>query len=161
MKELVRTEMRDLSAAEIEETLGLDVSAALACIGSDGYPRIIPCWFLWDGEAFYTTSIPGKYHVRQFERDPHTSFCVEVEEQLPDGSRRNRQVKAVGLVEILEDVDGEWLRRIREKYLGKVKIEETSAKPTTKRLLLRLKPERLTAHGGGIQVRNLNLNPGN
>ena len=145
---ITRVEVTSLSDDETTALLGRDVSACLAFVDGDGYPRQVPCWFLWDGEAFYVTSLADKFHVRRLRADARASICVEVEERT-DRGRSNRQVKGVGLIEIFPDAAGHWSRRIRMKYLGDI---ETSAALVASRVVLRLKPERLVAHGGGIRV---------
>jgi len=129
--------------------LRLDVSACLAFIDAAGYPRQVPCWFYWDGDAFYVTSLADKFHVRRLQSDARASICIEVEQRTSSG-RSNRQVKGQGRVEIFSDADGAWSERIRAKYLGEVAFPAGAAAAT--RVVLRLKPERLVAHGGGIRV---------
>lgn len=140
--------MRDLNAGEIADLLACDVSACLAFIDGAGYPRQVPCWFLWDGEAFYVTSLADKFHVRRLQSDARASICVEVEERSAEG-RSNRQVKGIGRIEIFGDADGAWSERIRVKYLGDAMIARGNV---ASRVVLRLKPTRLVAHGGGIRV---------
>jgi nitroimidazol reductase NimA-like FMN-containing flavoprotein (pyridoxamine 5'-phosphate oxidase superfamily) len=147
-RSVTRVEFKDLSREEISALLDRDVSACLAFIDTDGFPRQVPCWFLWDGEAFYVTSMADKFHVRRLRADARASICVEIE-QRTDWGRENRQVKGVGRVEISADVAGDWSRRIREKYLGDI---ATPTIASASRVVLRLKPDRLVAHGGGIRV---------
>ncbi len=148
-KRITGVELKNLSAPETAALLDRDVSACLAFIDGAGYPRQVPCWFLWDGEAFYVTSLADKFHVRRLQADARASICVEIEER-SDFGRTNRQVKGLGRVEIFSDESGQWSERIRAKYLGAVTFGQPSALAT--RVVLRLKPERLVAHGGGIKV---------
>ena len=145
---ITRVELKELSDDETMALLGRDVSACLAFVDSDGYPRQVPCWFLWDGEAFYVTSLADKFHVRRLRADARASICVEIEERTEWG-RSNRQVKGVGRVEIFSDAAGDWSRRIRTKYLGDIDL---GAALVASRVVLRLKPDRLVAHGGGIRI---------
>lgn len=139
---------RDLTTSEIADLLACDVSACLAFVDRAGYPRQVPCWFLWDGEAFYVTSLAEKFHVKRLQSDARASICVEVEERSPQG-RSNRQVKGVGEVEVFSDADGAWSKRIREKYLGAMMLRGGSI---ASRVVLRLKPTRLVAHGSRIRI---------
>ena len=75
-----RMAVSNLEPAECDALLDRDVSAALAFADVNGHPRIVPCWFLWDGSAFYVSSLAEKFHVRSLMRDPRASLCVEVEE---------------------------------------------------------------------------------
>jgi nitroimidazol reductase NimA-like FMN-containing flavoprotein (pyridoxamine 5'-phosphate oxidase superfamily) len=146
---ITRVQQRELSEAEREAVLASDVSAILAFIDAQGFPRQLPCWFLWTAPAFYVTSLAEKFHVRRLQADARASICIEVT-QHSTTRRSNQQVKGVGRVEILNDA-GDWGLRIREKYLGGLDgpapVLDGSA-----RVLLRLQPERLTAHGGAIEI---------
>jgi nitroimidazol reductase NimA-like FMN-containing flavoprotein (pyridoxamine 5'-phosphate oxidase superfamily) len=145
---VTRVELKDLSHDETTALLGRDISACLAFVDRDGFPRQVPCWFLWDGEAFYVTSLADKFHVKRLRADARASICVELEERTEWG-RRNQQVKGVGRVEIFSDAAGDWSRRIRAKYIGDVDVAATLV---AARVVLRLKPDRLAAHGSGIRI---------
>ena len=148
-RRIVGVELRNLSAQETDRVLHSDVSACLAFVDAQGFPRQVPCWFLWDGTAFYVTSVAEKFHVRRLRADARASICVEIEERTNTG-RTNRQVKGQGHVEIFSDADGVWGARIRKKYLGEVRLD--TAPGVGSRVVLRLVPERLSAHGGGIRL---------
>lgn len=149
MRHIARAELTDLSAGQTREVLGADVSACLAFVDAEGYPRQLPCWFLWHDGAFHITSLADKFHVRRLKADARASICVELTEAMA-GRWANRQVKGVGRIEIFPDADGHWSRRIREKYLGEVRIDGSGAPD---RVVLRLRPRRLIAHGGGLVLR--------
>ena len=137
-----------LHEAEIDALLARPTSAVMAFVDGKGYPRMVPCWFVWHDGAFYTTSQTDKFHVRAIRRNPRGSFCVEIED-VTAKMRSNRQVKGVGEFEILE-TDAESIgRRIRRKYLGDLRSD---APAFADRIVVRLRPERLTAHGGDLIV---------
>ena len=149
MSERRRTLLEDLDRDEVDTILAMKKSAVVAFVDAQGFPRMLPCWFFWDGEAFYTTSETDKFHVRALRRNDRASFCVEYERIVDGRYRGNRQVKGVGRVEILPDPAGEWIGRILAKYLGAaaVPVRDVSA---IERVVLRLRPDRLSAHGGDI-----------
>ena len=148
-RRITGVELRDLTQSETNALLHRDVSACLAFVDAAGFPRQVPCWFLWDGDAFYVTSMADKFHVKRLQADARASICVELEERTESG-RTNRQVKGVGRVEIFTDEAGEWSERIRSKYLGDLVVRQPIS--VASRVVLRLKPDRLVAHGGGIKV---------
>ena len=148
MPSVRRVQLPHLEPEEVSRILSLKKSAIVAFLDAEGYPRMVPCWFFWDGRAFHAASQPDKFHVRQLERDSRASFCVEYEKYVDGEYRGNRQVKGVGNVEILSDPEGAWLTRIREKYLGQP--DQTLSAAMTERVVLRLEPHSLTAHGGEI-----------
>ncbi len=146
MPDVRRIQLPHLDPEEVSRILALKTSAIVAFLDNRGYPRMVPCWFYWDGRAFYATSQADKFHVRQLARDNRASFCVEYEKYVEGKYRGNRQVKGVGQVEILPDPDGSWLERIRQKYLGA--DDQTLRAEVSERVVLRLEPHSLTAHGG-------------
>ena len=149
MTRITRVRQRVLSEAEREAVLASDVSAILAFIDAQGFPRQLPCWFFWTAPAFYVTSLADKFHVRRLQADARASICIEVT-QRSTTRRSNQQVKGVGRIEILDDA-GDWGARIRGKYLGGLD-GPAPAPDAPARVLLRLQPERLTAHGGAIEI---------
>ena len=139
-----------LTELDPQETLALlqrKTSAVMAFVDKNGYPRMVPCWFLWHEDAFYTTSIADKFHVRAIRNNPRGSFCIEIEDVSPT-MRSNRQVKGVGEFEIIEDNVDEWGARIRERYLGPAKAGTVPF--AADRVVLRMKPTKITAHGGDL-----------
>ena len=142
----LRTELPD---EEVRALLDLPVSAVIAFVDGKGFPRLVPCWFVWWEGAFYTTSGSDKFHVRCIRSNPRGSFCVERQE-LTAERMSNRQVKGVGTFEVLEADVAEWGARIRRKYLGSTPWPV--AGEGDGRVVLRLAPERLTAHDGDFTL---------
>lgn len=149
LRRVVGYRQGELSESERDLVLSAQVSAVLAFVDARGYPRQLPCWFLWEAPAFYITSQADKFHVRRLKENARASVCVEISEET-QSARRNGQVKGFGEIEILEDIAG-WSDRIRSKYLGDVAAAETLA--VVDRVVLRLEPARLSAHGGAIEYR--------
>ena len=161
MVSISRVDQAELSKEEIAEVLASRISAVLSFVDKDGYPRLLPCWFMWDGEAFCTTSDPDKFHVKCLRRDPRSAMCVELADgelpPKPGSARRNWQVKGFGDMQIIEDDNGRVGRAIRARYLGldpTDTADDDSLLTTPERLVLRLKPRRLSAHGGRMYFGN-------
>ncbi len=89
---------RQLQAEEIDHLLQADVPARLATLDGDGYPRVVPIWFLWADGAFYMTSVPERVHVADIRRDGRAAICVDIEERR---TRQNRQVRGRGIAELI------------------------------------------------------------
>lgn len=160
-----RYDTADLTPSEMDRVLTSRASAMLSFVDKSGYPRLLPCWFHWDGCAFYTTSDPTKFHVRCLVRNPRAAMCVEaVEGELPaqpGGRRWHGQVKGFGDIKLFSDPEERVGSLIRGRYLNDTHIPSkplldslTAADPTnaspSQRLVLRLAPQRLSAHGGGM-----------
>ncbi len=136
---------RRLSDEEIETLLALDVPARLATIDAQGFPHVTALWFVWDDGAFHLTSYSDRPHLRRLAGNPRAGLCVDIERPArEDGERPNLQVRAIGNAELFADEAGAWTRRIDEKY-GSVR----SAARIGNRVVIRLRPDRLVAVGGG------------
>ena len=147
-----RTGMSDLSPEQIAEVLESRISAMLSVVDRQGYPRLLPCWFLWDNEAFLVASEADRFHVRCLQRNPQAAICVELADGNlpPQAGQQHRlwQVKGHGDIDILPDPGGAVLDRIRQRYLGAMPLPAAAASaPEPERVILRLKPAKLSAHG--------------
>jgi nitroimidazol reductase NimA-like FMN-containing flavoprotein (pyridoxamine 5'-phosphate oxidase superfamily) len=143
----MRPRIARLDAAEIASLLALDIPAHLGTTDPDGYPRITPIWFMWEGGAFRMTSVEGQPHLRNLARDPRAAICVDTEAREPvDGIRAHRRFRAQGLVEAAPDHGGYWTRLITLKYIsgpdGEEAAERRAAMP---RVVITLQPERFLA----------------
>ncbi len=135
--------------AEAEAVLALDVPARLATFDSDGFPWITPLWFVWDGDAFYMTSVRGKRQLRNLRNDNRAAIIVDVEQaEAIHGVRRNRQVKGKGRAQVAPDLGGEWTRLITLKYMsGDEGVALAERRAAMDRVVIRLQPRRLLAVG--------------
>lgn len=140
---------RELSETECAEVLARPISATIAFLDGEGFPRMVPCWFLWTEEAFYTTSDPDKYHVKCLSANSRGSFCVEVEDMTPS-RRSNRQVKGVGHFEIVRGGITEITSGLWSKYLG---ITRAAGLSNSGRVVLRLRPDSISAHGSELALK--------
>jgi nitroimidazol reductase NimA-like FMN-containing flavoprotein (pyridoxamine 5'-phosphate oxidase superfamily) len=139
--------VRALQSSEVDELLHLAIPIHLATIDANGFPHVTPLWFEWDGQAFWMTSLTHKPHVRRLGRNPAASVCLDVEgEERADGERPNRQVRAIGFAELIDDVEGERTRRITEKYLqGPGREVMVNRRVGAPRVALRLAPRGVVA----------------
>ena len=63
-----------------------------------------------------------------------------------DGERPNQQVRAVGHVDVFDDLDAVWTRRITAKYVrGVAAATHIGARSSDPRLAIRLTPQRILA----------------
>jgi nitroimidazol reductase NimA-like FMN-containing flavoprotein (pyridoxamine 5'-phosphate oxidase superfamily) len=142
---------RRLGASEIETLLALDVPAHLATLDRDGFPHITPLWFLWEGGAFYMTSIADRPHLKRLSLDPRAGVGIDVEDpERVDGQRPNRQVRAVGNAEVFPDVHGSWTVRISRKYVrGPGADASAVARAADERIVICLRPTNLVTVASG------------
>ena len=137
---------RELSEIERADVLAQPISATIAFLDGEGFPRMVPCWFLWTEEAFHTTSDPDKYHVKCLSANSRGSFCIEVEDVTPS-RRSNRQVKGVGHFEIVQGGGPEIASRLWSKYSGITRVADLS---NSGRVVLRMRPDSISAHGSEL-----------
>ena len=137
---------RVLGSAEIETVLALDVPARLATLDRDGFPHVTPLWFVWEDSTFWMTSIADRPHLRRLARDQRAGLCVDVEEpEWTDGQRPNRQVRAIGHVELAPDDEAKWTSRITEKYVRGAAAAASVSRAADDRVVIALRPTRLVA----------------
>ena len=59
MPSIRRVQLPNLEPEEVSRILSLKKSAIVAFLDAEGYPRMVPCWFLWDGHAFHAVETEG------------------------------------------------------------------------------------------------------
>jgi PPOX class probable F420-dependent enzyme len=100
-----------------EEFLRTEANAVVATIQPDGQPQLTPNWYLWDGKAFWISTLDWTVKVRNARRDPRVTLCID------SGERRGNYVQVFGTCELVEgDVREQTLALIR-KYIP----DETAA----------------------------------
>lgn len=135
---------RPLSQTEIDTLPARDLVASLASIDRNGFPHVIPIWFLWVDGAFWITSFADRQHLRRLARNPRAGISIDAESpELSDGRRPNEQVRAVGSVVLTPDENCVWTRRIRVKSQRDCgRLPELANGPRT---VICLRPNRLVA----------------
>ena len=48
----------------------------LTTLASDGYPRTVPVWFDWDGQAINIFTVVNSSKLKRIEADPHVTLLV-------------------------------------------------------------------------------------
>jgi PPOX class probable F420-dependent enzyme len=72
--------MRAMSATEMREFLEYGTrTAKISTVANDGYPHVVPVWFVLDGEDLVITSIRSTAKARHLARDPRIAVCVDDE----------------------------------------------------------------------------------
>jgi PPOX class probable F420-dependent enzyme len=79
----------------------------------------------------------GRAKARHLRRDPRTSVFVF------DGDNWYRWVSVSGTAELIEEGAVEHINKLSQKYAGK----DYDLPPDQKRVIVRVKPERVTAYG--------------
>lgn len=112
--------------------------AVLAVLRPDGSPQQTAVWIDWDGEhvVFNITTSRKKYAY--LKRDPRASALVF------DGDDRYRWIAVSGsVVELTTDGAEEHINELSHRYRGR----DYDYKPGERRVIGRLRPERVTVYG--------------
>lgn len=135
---------RRLTKAEVEQLLNADMPARLATLDPEGYPRVVPIWFVWSEGAFHMTSVPERVHVQDLRRDPRAAICIDIEDRR---TRHNMQLRGRGIASVSHD-HRDWTRRITRKYVrGRKGAADAERRAAMTRVHIELRPERLTSIG--------------
>jgi nitroimidazol reductase NimA-like FMN-containing flavoprotein (pyridoxamine 5'-phosphate oxidase superfamily) len=129
-----------LTPEEVEDYLASQPTVRLATVTAEGRPHVVPLWFVWlEDTAFMNTTL-GNLTVRNLQRDPEATGCVD------DGERYDdlRGVLLHGRVERAdEDPRIPAAERLwSEKYLAGNPVPFGTWR---NRAWFRLRPERITS----------------
>jgi PPOX class probable F420-dependent enzyme len=111
--------------------------ATVATLNPDGSPQLSIVWIDWDGERVLFNTAAGRAKPRNLERDPRLSVLVIDRE---DGYR---WVEVYGAAEMTTEGAEEHIDKLARKYTG----QAWRPKPGERRLLVRVRPERVGAYG--------------
>ena len=111
--------------------------ATVATVNPDGSPQLSIVWIDWDGERVLFNTAAGRAKPRNLERDPRVSVLVIDRE---DGYR---WLAVRGAAELTSAGADEHIDKLARKYTG----EGWQPKPGERRLLVRVRPEHVSAYG--------------
>jgi PPOX class probable F420-dependent enzyme len=141
--------VRKLTPQETTDLLNLAIPAHLSTLDSDGFPRIVPIWFLWEEENFYLSSGLDSRHVRDLARDPRAGLCITIEEgQTQAGYRPFRQIMVRGKAQVLPDPNATWSCKLIGKYIaGEAGVQRATREAGKPHVVIALHPERFLTTG--------------
>lgn len=86
----------------------------LATTRRDGWPHVVPIWFVLDGDDIVFTTAKDTVKGRALARDPRVSLCVD--DQQPPFS----YVMLSGIASLSEDLEAMqfWATRLGGRYMG-------------------------------------------
>jgi PPOX class probable F420-dependent enzyme len=111
--------------------------ATVGTVNPDGSPQLTIVWIDWDGEHVLFNTAAGRVKPRNLERDPRVSVLVA------DRADPYRWVAVRGLAELTSEGADEHIDKLARKYTG----AGWQPKSGERRLLVRLRPERVSAYG--------------
>jgi Pyridoxamine 5'-phosphate oxidase len=115
MRELKRRHLEDgmepdtvrhvLSEPLAQELLNSPLLTRLAYIGRDGFPRVVPVGYLWDGRSFIVCTANIAPKVGALAANPRVALTIDTDTQPP----HILLVRGTASVEIVEGVPQEYL----------------------------------------------------
>jgi PPOX class probable F420-dependent enzyme len=113
---------------------------SLVDLRPDGSPHVTPVWVDYDGEHILVNSAYGRCKVDNIQRDPRVAIVV-----LPANDQQSGYVSVTGTAELVDDGADEHIDKLAKKYLG---VDEYPFRaPGEQRVIIRITPERVDAHG--------------
>ena len=111
--------------------------ATVGTVNPDGSPQLTIVWIDWDGEHVLFNTAAGRVKARNLQRDLRVSVLVA------DRADGYRWVGVRGAAELTSEGADEHIDKLARKYTG----EGWRPKPDERRLLVRVRPERVSAYG--------------
>ena len=111
--------------------------ATVGTLNADGSPQLTIVWIDWDGKHVLFNTAAGRAKPRNLERDPRVSVLVL------DSEDGYRWVAVRGTAELATEGADEHIDKLARKYTG----EGWQPKPGERRLVVRVRPEHVSAYG--------------
>lgn len=111
-----RGKVGKLSDEELSEFLSTDAICRLGVLDNDGWPYVVPIWFLYKDDGFYIIPRERSVWAEYMANDPRVYLTI-------DETGRQRKVMVKGEAQLLErpNVGGKWVDFANEmsvRYLG-------------------------------------------
>jgi PPOX class probable F420-dependent enzyme len=135
---------RGMTPEELHEFLtGTSIFVKVGTLGEDGWPNVNPAWYEYDGECFWLVTKELAGFCGNMRRDPRVTLCIDNPEP------PYKRVMVRGRAEFVE---GDWVelaRRMVLRYLGPEGMDYFEATLDLPRVLVRIRPERVSSWDGG------------
>ncbi len=125
---------------ELAEFLANARTVRVATVGRDGWPHVVPLWFVWHAGTLFVNTTSGNRTVRNAEANPRAAATVddgELYDELRGVLLRGDLVAADGDPRLREVGDG-----FAEKYFGG---NRPHFERWRNRMFLRLEPEEIAS----------------
>ena len=96
-----------------QQLLNSRIPARLAYTGPDGFPRVVPIWFHWDGKQFVLGSAPAAPKVEALQRNAKVALTIDEDTHPP----KVLLVRGTARVDVIDGVVPEYGKAAR-RYLG-------------------------------------------
>ncbi len=134
----MKPKRRSVLSSRVRAFLRTPRVARLATIGADGYPHVVPIWFLRDGKDLVMGSDDGEQKVVNARRNPRAAVQIGGD---PESDQAGYLIR--GTITVEPDPGCRKLRRLYAKY-GEALDERDDEWANENIVILRLKPTRVT-----------------
>jgi hypothetical protein len=94
-----------------QELMRSDIPARVAYTGLDGFPRVIPIGFYWNGTQFILATSPNAPKVRALRQNPKVALTIDTVTFPPNVL----MVRGTASIEIVEGVPWEYLEASKKQ----------------------------------------------
>ena len=142
-----------LRAEELEEFLSLPLLLKLACLRPDGWPYVVPLWYVWHERKLYVIGRERAVWIGYLRGEPRVGVLIDEEGQ------RHRRVQMTATAAVVEGPlplagRSERWRQVGEsmaaRYMagegGRAYAQLTAERP---RFLVEITPVQITSWSGG------------
>ena len=105
---------RELGHPGAQELLRSGSLARLAYNGHDGFPRVIPIGFYWNGERIVVCTAPTSPKVRALSSRPNVALTIDGGDE--PGSAKALLVRGVATLDTVDGVADEYLAAAAKSY---------------------------------------------
>src|SRR4051812_17970907 len=111
-----RGKVGKMSQEDIEAFFKTDVVCRMGCHDDQGWPVVVPVWFLYQDGGYYIIPRERSAWARYLNNDPRCYLCM-------DESGSQRKVLIKGEAQLIEEpnIGGKWVKIAEEmsvRYLG-------------------------------------------
>lgn len=118
--------------------------ARLAVNGADGYPHVVPIWYLLDGDDIVITTHASAAKVRLLRANPKAAVTIGGDPANLAEGKYHPGYLIRGVVTVEPDEDFTWIRRMAYRYDSPAVAEKNLALWTQEvQCVLRLRPEKV------------------
>jgi hypothetical protein len=100
----------ELNHPGAQELLRTQPLVRVAYTGPDGFPRVIPIGFWWDGERVVVHTAPNAPKVRALAARPQVALTIDTEAP----PHRALLIRGAATIQVVEDVPSEYVARVAD-----------------------------------------------
>ncbi len=93
------------------ELMNSDIHARVAYNGPDGFPRVIPVAYVWNGKQIVFCSPPNATKVRSIQRDPKVAITIDTDDFPP----KLLLIRGTAEIDIVDGVPEEFIKGARRQ----------------------------------------------